>query len=134
MKIIFKVEASKEEKLLFSLLLIITIIVLWFLNSRYLYFEDCEFEDDICSKAVVRAGFLFKRQVELIPDQNTAVSGVITSFNYTVNIIPVVDDEQNPTGEFTMNILKNGNIYKSLIIYKDDYYQKYYRSPLGRIK
>lgn len=116
-----KVEISDKEKKWLLIGAVILIIVIYFINRRYLYILEAQFDNDGPEYIILKVGFLLpmKKQIDII-DGN---SGIIRLYGYKYKIVKNKD-------HFDLYLNGKKTTYS---IYNASYYDENHGLPTGRI-
>lgn len=130
-----KIVMNKNEKIGAVITLIITLVIVYYINKKYLYILDAEFEDGKIIKLILKTGFLLPVKTEINFGKDTTESKV-KFYGYLIKATPLKNKEGKATGEFNLDIYNNSKSKKpskTVKIFTDDHYVKYLKTPLGRI-
>ncbi len=129
-----KIIASRDEKIWSAIIAAALVVFIWVLNRRYMYMVNVEFVDGLATKLFIKTGFIFPEKIEIEPGKEP-VEKKLKRYPYRYVLTPVKDKKGKPTGEYDLAVFKDKEKkpYKTLHIYKDEYYVKYLKTPLGRI-
>lgn len=129
-----KITASRDEKIWSAIIGVILLTVLFIYNKRYLFILNVEFDYGVCSKLLLKVGFIFSKKIEISADPEKTVTMGTGIYGYVVNLIPLKDQYEVPTGQYDLVIEKGEKEYKKVRIERDEYYTHFMKTPLGKIE
>jgi hypothetical protein len=116
-----KIEMSDLEKKWGAVIALVLAIVLYFVNRRYLYVLEAQFEDDLPKYIILKVGFILAVKTSIdIKDGN---SGTIRIYGYKYKISKSKDG---------FDLYLNGK-QTDYTIRTDSYYEKTHSLPTGPI-
>lgn len=129
------VQISEKEKKIALVLLAVAALIAYLFNRKYLYILEAENEDGVIKKLLLKTGFILPVKTE-IDLKNEPTEQTVKYYEYVIKTSPVKDEKGNGNGEFELLVFKNKKDtkpWKTVKIFKDDYYVKHLKTPLGRI-
>lgn len=127
-----KIEMSDKEKKTALVVAVVLVIIIYYLNRKYFYILDAQFENDEPKEVILKTGFILP--VKLAIQMKDGFSGKIKFYGYQVNVFRNAE-----AGGFDITIAsksifssKYGKAKKLTTIYKDQYYVETHKEPTGR--
>lgn len=115
-----KIEISENEKKIIGITAVILAVIVYFINRRYLYILEAEFEGDQPLGVLLKRGFIFPVKT-WIPMQD-GFQKRIRLYGGKLKVIKMKDH---------YDILLNNK--KIHAVYTDSWYQEYKKLPTGKI-